>query len=208
MRNVSLCIYVDFCESGDPEIVDELLRSLDAARREKWMKTTEEESGDPEIVDELLRSLDAARREKWMKTTEELNFKYSSRRSWSLLRKLGAIFELELVTETVSSETSSSSDVDVYVPRKKMRKEVSKIKLYVENIVASYSNNVFKQHFRMRREIAYKIIDRLECTNYLPKYRCGKTNISGEKGLLLTLWYLGNTESLSLSLSGHRMKNL
>lgn len=61
MRNVSLCIYVDFCESGDPEIVDELLRSLDAARREKWMKTA-----------------------------EELNFKYSSRRSWSLLRKLGA----------------------------------------------------------------------------------------------------------------------
>ncbi|KAK9739463.1 hypothetical protein QE152_g9043 [Popillia japonica] len=40
------------------------------------------------------------------------------------------------------------------------------------------------------------ISDRLECTKYLPKYRCGKTDISGEKVLLLTLWYLGNTERL------------
>lgn len=46
-------------------------------------------SGDSEIADELLHSLDSARRDKWTSTVEELDFKTSSRQAWSLLRKLG-----------------------------------------------------------------------------------------------------------------------
>lgn len=47
------------------------------------------ESGDNDIADELLESLDEARREKWINTVESLDFKKSSREAWSLLRKLG-----------------------------------------------------------------------------------------------------------------------
>ncbi len=48
-----------------------------------------EESGDPEIGDELLELLMAAKRTKWEKSTSEMNFKHSSRKSWNLMRKLG-----------------------------------------------------------------------------------------------------------------------
>ncbi|XP_060534517.1 uncharacterized protein LOC132706936 [Cylas formicarius] len=47
------------------------------------------DSGDGEIADELLHSLDKARRDKWTSTVESLDFKKSSRKAWSLLRKLG-----------------------------------------------------------------------------------------------------------------------
>ncbi|XP_060524498.1 uncharacterized protein LOC132700921 [Cylas formicarius] len=46
------------------------------------------DSGDGEIADELLHSLDKARRDKWTSTVESLDFKKSSRKA-SLLRKLG-----------------------------------------------------------------------------------------------------------------------
>lgn len=48
------------------------------------------ESGNQEIADDLLHSLDAARRQKWIETVEALNFTQSSRQAWSLLRKLGS----------------------------------------------------------------------------------------------------------------------
>ena len=46
-------------------------------------------TGEQEIAEDLLQSLDAARRQKWIETTENLDFKRSSRKAWSLLRKLG-----------------------------------------------------------------------------------------------------------------------
>ncbi|XP_072392313.1 uncharacterized protein [Diabrotica undecimpunctata] len=48
------------------------------------------EDGKQEIADELLHSIDAARRGKWIQTVENLDFQKSSRRAWSLLRKLGS----------------------------------------------------------------------------------------------------------------------
>ncbi|KAG5898137.1 hypothetical protein JTB14_033994 [Gonioctena quinquepunctata] len=48
------------------------------------------EDGRQEIADELLHSIDTARREKWTKTVENLDFQKSSRQAWSLLRKLGS----------------------------------------------------------------------------------------------------------------------
>jgi hypothetical protein len=46
------------------------------------------QSGEREIADDLVTSLDTARRQKWVETMESLDFKTSSRKAWSLLRKL------------------------------------------------------------------------------------------------------------------------
>nr|CAI5847833.1 unnamed protein product [Callosobruchus analis] len=48
-----------------------------------------EKSGDPEIADSLLRTLDTTRMNKWASTVEHLDFTHSSRKAWSLLRRLG-----------------------------------------------------------------------------------------------------------------------
>lgn len=47
------------------------------------------ETSDAEIADSLFESLDSARKAAWIESTEGLNFKRNSRKSWSLLRKLG-----------------------------------------------------------------------------------------------------------------------
>ncbi|XP_039295405.1 uncharacterized protein LOC120353926 [Nilaparvata lugens] len=55
----------------------------------KQLYETYLETENPNVATELLHTLDSERREKWMKTTESLDFKKSSRKAWSLLRKLG-----------------------------------------------------------------------------------------------------------------------
>ncbi|KAG8237340.1 hypothetical protein J437_LFUL014546 [Ladona fulva] len=45
-------------------------------------------SGETEVVDDLLNNLDAARLSNWKETTENMNFTHSSRKAWSVLRKL------------------------------------------------------------------------------------------------------------------------
>ena len=47
-------------------------------------------SGDPELADHLIESLSTARRKKWEETVADLNFTHSSRKCWSLIRRLGA----------------------------------------------------------------------------------------------------------------------
>ena len=49
-----------------------------------------EESGDPDIADHLVESLDAARRHHWEELTSKMNFMQTSRKSWALIRRLGA----------------------------------------------------------------------------------------------------------------------
>ena len=53
-----------------------------------------EESGDPDIADDLNESLGAARRHRWEEVTSKMNFKHSSRKSWALIRRLGAAQQL------------------------------------------------------------------------------------------------------------------
>lgn len=48
-----------------------------------------EDSGDPESADDLLRSLDANRQQKWTSIMENMDFTKSSRKAWSQIRKLG-----------------------------------------------------------------------------------------------------------------------
>jgi len=49
-----------------------------------------EKSGDPDIAEHLIESLDVARKVRWEESTAQLNFAHSSRKSWSLLQRLGA----------------------------------------------------------------------------------------------------------------------
>ena len=49
-----------------------------------------EKSGDPDIADHLVESLDAARPARWKESTARMNFTHSSQKSWSLLRRLSA----------------------------------------------------------------------------------------------------------------------
>lgn len=51
---------------------------------EEFLKTH-----DQQTANDLLRSLDATRRAKWIQTVESLSFQTSSREAWSLLQKLG-----------------------------------------------------------------------------------------------------------------------
>jgi len=52
-----------------------------------------EESGDPDIADHLIESLDVARRHRWEELTSKMNFTHSSRKSWALICRLGAALQ-------------------------------------------------------------------------------------------------------------------
>lgn len=48
------------------------------------------ETGDPEIADELLQTMDDARRYRWNRVVQEMHFTKTSRKPWSILKKLRA----------------------------------------------------------------------------------------------------------------------
>lgn len=48
-------------------------------------------NGEKDVADELLHKLDEARQNRWKETIDTLDFRYSSRKAWSLLKKLGRI---------------------------------------------------------------------------------------------------------------------
>lgn len=60
------------------------------------------ESGDTELADELIESLNNGRSQKWRETVEGMDFKHSSRKAWSLLRKLGGSTTVTKPKETIS----------------------------------------------------------------------------------------------------------
>ena len=49
-----------------------------------------DESGDPDITDHLIESLDAARRHSWEELTSQINFTHSSWKSWAPIHRLDA----------------------------------------------------------------------------------------------------------------------
>ena len=61
-----------------------------------------DDSGDPDIADHLVESLDAARRHRWEELTSKVNFTHSSRKSWALIRRLGAAQQPTQVNTSIS----------------------------------------------------------------------------------------------------------
>ncbi|KAB0804564.1 hypothetical protein PPYR_01534 [Photinus pyralis] len=91
-------------------------------------------------------------------------------------------------TSGSSSESSTDSEVEEYA-------RIVRIEGYIERVVVNYSETTFKSHFRMHKLIVYQLASRLENSGFIPVHEHGKMKISSEKAMLMTLWYLGNTES-------------
>lgn len=69
------------------------------------------ETGNQETADQLLQSLNAARQQKWVETVENLNFQTSSRKAWSLIRKLGGGIPPQKQKESPISPNSVASHI-------------------------------------------------------------------------------------------------
>ena len=59
------------------------------------------ETEDPDTAKELLRSLDEARRRRWIETVEGMDMKRSSRKGWAVIRKLGGAIKLKRQSTSV-----------------------------------------------------------------------------------------------------------
>lgn len=87
-------------------------------------------SGDSEIADELLNRLNIERRKKWEETTSALDFRRSSRRAWSLLKKLGSSNPPARKTPEVSADQIAARVVKLSkAPGNKQQKTVVKKRL-------------------------------------------------------------------------------
>jgi len=75
-----------------------------------------EETGDIEVVDHLIESLDAARCRRWEETTEQMNFTQSTRTSWSLIRRLGAAQKPTKNKPSSGSENTGEQEVQMQSP--------------------------------------------------------------------------------------------
>lgn len=63
-----------------------------------------QETEDPETAKELLKSLDEARKQKWIDTVENIDMRRSSRKGWALVRKLGAAPKLNRKKPKISPD--------------------------------------------------------------------------------------------------------
>lgn len=84
-----------------------------------------ETAGDMEVAEELIQSLDDARREKWRETVENIDFKKSSRKAWSLLRRLGSSSHEHASTTKVATPNSIANRI-VSVSRAPLNKDFAR----------------------------------------------------------------------------------
>lgn len=77
------------------------------------------------------------------------------------------------------------------------RSDRTRIHGYVENVVSRYSQEEFKRMFRLSRPTFESILNLLnQCPELYVHGHGGREAIPPEKQLLVTLWYLGGTESI------------
>jgi hypothetical protein len=81
-----------------------------------------------DTADELLKSLNNSRKEKWNKLMENMNFTHSSRSCWSLLRKLGAANETTRSKSNISPNSVASRLVNVSNSIKLNKREIRNMK--------------------------------------------------------------------------------
>lgn len=63
-----------------------------------------QETEDPEVAKELLKSLDIARKQRWIETVESIDLSHSSRQGWSLIRKLGGASKLMKTSSAMNAD--------------------------------------------------------------------------------------------------------
>lgn len=68
-----------------------------------------QDSEDPETAKELLKSLDDARRQRWINAVESMDYTHSSRKGWSLIRKLGGASKLNNCRPNISVDEVDST---------------------------------------------------------------------------------------------------
>ncbi|XP_025160520.1 uncharacterized protein LOC112589872 [Harpegnathos saltator] len=73
-------------------------------------------------------------------------------------------------------------------------RQVEKVNDYVERVIPGYSKITFKEHFRMFPE-TFQIILRLLRAPLNATNARGRKQISAEKQLLITLWYMATPDS-------------
>ncbi|KAK9752354.1 hypothetical protein QE152_g4310 [Popillia japonica] len=78
-------LYEQYEQTGEGNLADEIITEETQKLYEQY-----EQTGEGNLADEIITALDAARAEIWRETTAGLNFTHCSRRTWSVLRKLGA----------------------------------------------------------------------------------------------------------------------
>lgn len=91
-------------------------------------------NGKTEVANELLHSLDEARKQRWHDTVENANFKRSSRKAWGLLRKLGQANSVSKIPTRVTANQVANHIVNMSRAKsnkahcKKIKKDLSKLK--------------------------------------------------------------------------------
>lgn len=72
-----------------------------------------QDNEDPETAKELLKSLDEARKQRWINTVENIDLSRSSRKGWSLIGKLGGGSKLNTPNDSELSRSFSADEVNV-----------------------------------------------------------------------------------------------
>ena len=115
----------------------------------------------------------------------------------TLLTNFSELYNSSLFTKArVIKRSRSYADEElaalVAAREEKQRLEKAKILNYVEKVVPLYSDEDFRQHFRLYRSTVEYLV------NILPRHDTGKPSlelVNREKVILLSLWTLGNRES-------------
>lgn len=137
------------------------------------------ETGDQEVADELLHSLDAARKQKWVEMVESMNFQTSSRQAWSLLRKLGSGAPTQRLQADISANAVASHIVATSrTPRDK--EHTHEIKLKLRNKKKEARESEYSYPFTLEEiEVALKDVSPrkapgFDCINPEFLINCGK----------------------------------
>lgn len=73
-------------------------------------------------------------------------------------------------------------------------KSVEKVWGFAEAIVPKFEDRQFREHFRLTPNVFNDLIDKLNNFSCISSQR-GHPEISLDKQVMMTLWYLGNMES-------------
>ncbi|KAK5647945.1 hypothetical protein RI129_002837 [Pyrocoelia pectoralis] len=90
--------------------------------------------------------------------------------------------------------SDSSSETTNFNFSNKDRSKRVRVENYLE-VIAKYSEDDFRRHFRLSRATANLCIDDLKNSNVLPTHTFGREKICCRKAFFMTLWYLSNEET-------------